>query len=60
MAEKVGFIGPGIMGLPMAGNLMKAGYWLFVYDIVQEAVKRPSGRVLLLVIRPEKWGKMRG
>ena len=26
MAEKVGFIGLGIMGKPMARNLIKAGY----------------------------------
>ena len=32
MAEKVGFIGLGIMGKPMARNLMKAGYELTVHD----------------------------
>jgi 2-hydroxy-3-oxopropionate reductase len=30
--EKVGFIGLGIMGRPMAKNLIKAGYKLVVYD----------------------------
>ena len=35
---KVGFIGLGIMGKPMAKNLIKAGYELVVYDIVEEAV----------------------
>jgi 2-hydroxy-3-oxopropionate reductase len=30
-ATKVGFIGLGIMGTPMAGHLMKAGHTLFVY-----------------------------
>jgi len=30
--EKIGFIGLGIMGRPMAKNLIKAGYKLFVYD----------------------------
>ena len=29
---KVGFIGIGIMGRPMAKNLIKAGYSLVVYD----------------------------
>jgi 2-hydroxy-3-oxopropionate reductase len=32
MAEKVGFIGLGIMGKPMARNLMEAGYELTVYN----------------------------
>ena len=30
---KIGFIGIGIMGKPMAKNLMKADYDLVVYDI---------------------------
>jgi 2-hydroxy-3-oxopropionate reductase len=36
--KKVGFIGLGIMGKPMAKNLLKAGYELVVYDINQDAV----------------------
>jgi 3-hydroxyisobutyrate dehydrogenase len=39
MEKKIGFIGLGVMGKPMAKNLMKAGYSLCVYDIVQEPVK---------------------
>ena len=35
---KIGFIGLGIMGKPMARNLLKAGYGLKVYDLVEEAV----------------------
>jgi len=35
---KIGFVGLGIMGKPMAKNLMKAGYELVVYDIVNENV----------------------
>jgi len=35
---KVGFIGLGIMGKPMAKNLLKAGYDLIVYDIAEEPV----------------------
>ncbi|NLN46424.1 MAG: 2-hydroxy-3-oxopropionate reductase [Clostridiaceae bacterium] len=38
MAKKIGFIGLGIMGKPMAKNLLKAGYALYVYDIVKAAV----------------------
>ncbi len=33
MAVKIGFIGLGIMGLPMAKNLVAAGYDLTVFDI---------------------------
>ncbi len=37
--KNVGFIGLGIMGMPMSKNLIKAGYSLTVYDLNQEAVK---------------------
>jgi 2-hydroxy-3-oxopropionate reductase len=37
--EKIGFIGLGIMGKPMAINLLKAGYQLIVYDIDYESVQ---------------------
>ena len=47
MAEKIGFIGLGIMGGPMAHNLVEAGYELVVYN-------RPVSR------RPKSWpGKAR-
>jgi len=36
--KKIGFIGLGIMGKPMAKNLLKAGYTLTVYDIVHEKI----------------------
>jgi 3-hydroxyisobutyrate dehydrogenase-like beta-hydroxyacid dehydrogenase len=39
MQEKIGFIGLGNMGLPMARNLIKAGFELTVYDIVKEPVE---------------------
>ena len=32
MSQKIGFIGLGIMGQPMAANLLKAGYELRVYN----------------------------
>ena len=35
---KVGFVGLGIMGRPMAKNLVKAGYELVVYDFNKAAV----------------------
>lgn len=37
--QKIGFIGLGIMGKPMAMNLLKAGYALTVYDVRPEAVR---------------------
>ena len=37
--KKIGFIGLGIMGKPMAKNLLKAGYELVVYDIESEPVE---------------------
>jgi 2-hydroxy-3-oxopropionate reductase len=36
---KIGFIGLGIMGKPMAKNLLKAGYSLVVYDVNPAPVK---------------------
>lgn len=35
---KIGFIGLGIMGKPMAKNLLKAGYELNICDINKDAV----------------------
>ena len=39
MTKNIGFIGLGIMGKPMALNLIKAGHTLTVNDLNQEAVK---------------------
>lgn len=36
--KKIGFIGLGIMGKPMAKNLIKAGYRLVVFDVNKDAV----------------------
>lgn len=38
MAEKIGFIGLGAMGQPMAANLARKGFALTVYDIAQDRV----------------------
>ena len=35
---KIGFIGLGIMGKPMAKNLIKAGYDLTLYDLNADAM----------------------
>lgn len=37
--KNIGFIGLGIMGKPMARNLLKAGYHLIVYDIDSKSVQ---------------------
>ena len=38
--KKIGFIGLGIMGKPMARNLLKAGYDLVVYDVRPEPLSQ--------------------
>jgi len=40
MAEKVGFIGLGIMGGPMAKNLMEAGYELVLFNRTAEKAEK--------------------
>ncbi|MBD3378823.1 2-hydroxy-3-oxopropionate reductase [candidate division KSB1 bacterium] len=42
--EKIGFIGIGIMGKPMALNLIEAGYDLVVMDIDKKAVKEVTAQ----------------
>lgn len=37
--QKIGFIGIGIMGKPMAKNLIDAGYPLVAYDVCKEALE---------------------
>lgn len=43
MAEKIGFIGLGIMGRPMAKNLMEAGYELVLYNRTREKAEELAG-----------------
>lgn len=40
MIKKVGFIGVGMMGGPMAKNLLKAGFDVVAYDISKDALSR--------------------
>jgi 2-hydroxy-3-oxopropionate reductase len=47
MSQKIGFIGLGIMGSPMAGHLVKAGYDVTGYDLVANgmaALEAAGGR----------------
>ena len=39
MTVKIGFIGLGVMGYPMAGHLARAGYTLSVYNRTQEKAR---------------------
>ena len=41
---KLGFIGLGIMGKPMAGHLLEAGHTVNVCDVVSEAVKELASK----------------
>ena len=36
MINKIGFIGIGLMGLPMAKNILKAGYYLKAFNRSQK------------------------
>lgn len=42
--DKIGFIGLGVMGLPMSKNLLEAGYPLVVHDINRQAVEEAVGK----------------
>ncbi len=37
---RIGFIGTGVMGAPMAGHLSKAGYTVAIYDINRDNMER--------------------
>ena len=38
--KKIGFIGLGNMGEPMATNLVKAGFDVIGFDLIEEAKKK--------------------
>ena len=44
MATKVGFVGLGTMGTPMATNAVNAGFDVMVYDVDEKAVAELTGR----------------
>jgi len=41
--SEIGFIGLGIMGRPMAKNLLKAGFELILFDVAPEAAAALAG-----------------
>ena len=51
---KIGFIGLGIMGKPMARNLMKAGHELYVYDIIAAPVEELAKEGATAVASPKE------
>ncbi|MCL4515516.1 MAG: 2-hydroxy-3-oxopropionate reductase [Firmicutes bacterium] len=51
---KIGFIGLGIMGKPMARNLMKANYQLIVYDINRAPVEELAKEGAALAASPRE------
>ncbi len=52
--EKIGFIGLGIMGKPMAKNLIKAGYPLVVHNRSQGAVKELASEGAISAASPRE------
>jgi 2-hydroxy-3-oxopropionate reductase len=54
MAERIGFIGLGIMGKPMARNLMKAGYDLVVHNRSRAAVDEIAGEGAIPASNPRE------
>jgi 3-hydroxyisobutyrate dehydrogenase-like beta-hydroxyacid dehydrogenase len=51
-AERVGFIGLGRMGRPMALRIHEAGYPLMVYDVVEAALEPFRSRGILIASSP--------
>jgi 2-hydroxy-3-oxopropionate reductase len=52
--ERVGFIGLGNMGRPMAKNLVKAGYQVTVFDVVQASVEELKNEGAAVAATPKE------
>jgi 3-hydroxyisobutyrate dehydrogenase-like beta-hydroxyacid dehydrogenase len=52
MSEKIGFIGMGIMGYPMAANIHKKGYELMVYNRTKEKTRTLAETGVLVADTP--------
>jgi 3-hydroxyisobutyrate dehydrogenase-like beta-hydroxyacid dehydrogenase len=52
MYQKIGFIGMGIMGQPMAANILKAGFDLMVYNRTKEKTETLAGVGALVADTP--------
>jgi 3-hydroxyisobutyrate dehydrogenase-like beta-hydroxyacid dehydrogenase len=56
LEKKIGFIGTGMMGDPMAQNLLRTGYKVMVYDVRREATKNVMALGAKLVQGPSEMG----
>lgn len=54
MVEKIGFIGLGIMGLPMAKNLMEAGHELVLYNRTRKKAEEIAGNGATVADSPKE------
>ena len=54
MAKKIGFIGLGIMGKPMARNLLKAGFILTVYNRSRPSMEELNREGATLAASPKE------
>jgi 3-hydroxyisobutyrate dehydrogenase-like beta-hydroxyacid dehydrogenase len=52
MTPKIGFIGMGIMGQPMAENILKAGYELMAYNRTKEKAQALADKGGIVVSTP--------
>ena len=57
MATRVGFIGLGRMGRPMAANIIRAGFDLMVYDAREEPVRELALLGAKVASSPEELGR---
>jgi 2-hydroxy-3-oxopropionate reductase len=58
--ERVGFIGLGLMGKPMARNLLKAGYPVMVYNRSRPAMEELQARGAILASSPKALAEQTG
>ena len=58
MESKIGFIGLGIMGKPMAINLLKSGYKLWVFDINEKALEDLQNEGAIISHSPKALAKV--
>lgn len=57
MITRVGFIGLGSMGKPLAANLLQAGFDLMVYDVREEPVKELAAKGAKVGASPAEVGR---
>lgn len=54
MSKRIGFLGLGHMGGPMAANLVRAGYEVLAFDPVPAARNRRSATARRWPVRPPR------